>query len=159
MSEQPIDTAADIVGDHVNGLPGAAVFRPGSTAGRTWLSENFEQFSDGGDGVFVMPWELEDIVSRARRDGLTYEADDGPAKPLPPGADSADVLVTKRCVFSSPMLLVQFLTEAGIRWGVRNRRPDVPGARDRWLCHPQALSTIVAARREGLVVVVEREAR
>jgi hypothetical protein len=63
-------------------------------------------------------------------------------------------------MYGSPVLAVRFQTPGALDWAKRNKHPDVPGGDDGlWACHPQALSTIVGARREGLVVVVEGESK
>lgn len=85
----------------------------------------------------------------------------GPARLPPVGSDDADIVVERHFMYGSPVLAVRFQTPTALDWAKRNRHPDVPGedSDGLWACHPKALQTIVGARREGLVVVVEGETK
>jgi hypothetical protein len=73
---------------------------------------------------------------------------------------SPDLIVQRHELDGLCVLLVRARTKTGSDWMDRNRHPSVPKADPVLsLCHPDALPKLLGARREGLVVVVEGEAR
>jgi hypothetical protein len=154
------DEGPDLVVDHASGQPGTAVLRAGSRLGRQWLARHADEPVEPDlNGVRLNPDNLRLCLEHVAHDGLVVDQN-APVSALPTSATTADIVVERHVLFGSPMLAVRFHTPAALDWAKRNRHPDVPGDReDVWLCHPKALPTIVGARSEGLVVVVEEESK
>lgn len=158
------DEGPDLVVDHASGKPGTATLRVGSRVGREWLAnataQHFAEVPPTVSSIRTTPHDLRGYLGRATRDGLVVDQLSGPARLPPDGSDDADIVVERHFMYGSPVLAVRFQTPGALDWAKRNKHPDVPGGDDGlWACHPQALSTIVGARREGLVVVVEGESK
>jgi hypothetical protein len=158
------DEGPDLVVDHASGQPGTATLRVGSRVGREWLAnataQHFAEVPPTVSSIRTTPHDLRGYLDRATRDGLVVDQLGGPARLPPDGSDDADIVVERHFMYGSPVLAVRFQTPVALDWAKRNKHPDVPGGDDGlWACHPQALQTIVGARREGLVVVVEGESK
>lgn len=159
LVEQEQDRGADILVERESPVASVVLLRGVTGPGKDWLEEHVDPDAPVFAGRIAAETRFAlAIVDGARRDGLVVE-ESSPDRPAPqPVPQSPDLIVERREIDGSPVLVVLARTKAGSDWMDRNRHPDVPKADPvRSICHPKALPMLLGARDDGLVVVVEGE--